>query len=225
MKLNKHNFKEYGARVLKWGYQPLSITRENFQPDNSLLPILGIKYPKPKPMELVVEFSQQRLMSDFIAEILKNDMNLLDLDDGYIYKCWMPTLNNPVEEPAWGWYSVTIPFLVIQTAAERAISLKKLKNDVIVQGNWECECRYEITLKSNETSFTVDGIIVKDIRANQKLVIDGAEKRIYTGDSVNKYSDAILRNNRFPVLSPGPQSIQISSTAHDVWLYYQPIYV
>ena len=78
MKLNKHNFKEYGARVLKWGYQPLSITRENFQPDNSLLPILGIKYPKPKPMELVVEFSQQRLMSDFIAEILKNDMNLLD---------------------------------------------------------------------------------------------------------------------------------------------------
>lgn len=225
MKLNKHNFKEYGARVLKWGYQPLSINRENFQSDNSLCPILGKNYPKPKPMELVVEFSQRSLMSDFTAEILKNDMNLLDLDDGYLYKCWMPTLNNPVEEPSWGWYQMTIPLLVIQTAVERAVPLEEVSNNIIVYGNWQTECRYEINIKSNITSFTVAGITVKNLKANQKLVIDGVEKRVYTGDSINKYNDTVLKNNHFPVLSPGLQTIQISSTSHDAWLYYQPIYV
>lgn len=225
MKINNHNLKEYGARVLNWVYQPNLLNRELFQPENSITPHVGPVKPEPKPMELDLEFTDKTMISNFISELLSNDINILDIDDGFLYQCWCTTLSSPVEEVYHGWYNIKIPLFVIQTTAERSIHLTEATTHIFVQGNWEVECRYEITPSVDLSSITINDYTVKNLKRNEKLVLDGVTKRVYTETNSNKYGDTKLKKNKFPTLKHGEQTIEISSLNADIWLYYQPIFI
>lgn len=225
MKINKHNFKEYGARVLEWTYQPFLVSRSVFQPEDSIHPSVGLAKPEPKTMSLVLEFTDKLMISNFLSELLSHDENVLDLNDGYIYRCWCPSLSAPVEEVYHGWYKVNIPLLVLQTTAERAIHITSANTSIDVQGNWESECRFEITPLENISSITINDYTIKNLTKDVKVILDGVTKKIYTNKESNKYGDITLKNHKFPTLLPGTQVIKVNTMKADIWLYYQPIFV
>ena len=216
---------EFNMKINSFTYQPFATNCEIFQLEGSIRPTLGKKVLTPKPMQLVAEFRSKKDISDFIAELLNHDENIIDIDDGYYYRCYLSKLSQPVDEYWQGWYRVKISLLVIQEGSRRRLMLNKVDNQIIVAGNWQTECVYEITPTSNMESVNIDGHIIKNLYANRTVYLDGEMKKIYTIVEPNKYLDCNLKQNSFPILSPGRQNINISSTAVKVVLKYTPIFV
>lgn len=225
MKINGINLGYYNMNITKFSYQPCVAKRELFQAEKSIYPILGKIDIKPKQMVLEAEFSSYNDVSQFMLEIVKNKEVILDIDDGFIYKCYLEQLSSPVTYFDNGWYDISIPLFVIKTGIIRTKRLNYLENYVHIDGDLETECIFEITPKKDIDLFTIYGVSIKNMKKDVKVTIDGIEKRVYSDIEVNKYGDCSFIKNFFPVINPGKSIITMSHLEADVYLKYMPLYI
>lgn len=225
MRINNKRMERFHMRVNSFTYQPYAVEREVFQPERSLRPVLGKRVLTPKSMQLIAEFRSKKDISDFLAELLNHEENMIDIEDGFKYRCYLSKLSQPVDEYWQGWYRVTIPLSVIQEGSRRQLLLSKAENHIVVAGNWQTECVYEITPMAAMDSFTIDGHTIRKLYANRTVYFDGELKKVYTDTEPNKYPDCTLKQNSFPTLDPGSQKISMSSTSVKVVLKYTSIFV
>lgn len=224
MKINNKSINRFHMKINSFTYQPLGIECNVFQPDRSIYPIYGKPLLKPKEMSLEAEFRSKLDISNFMAEVINTKELLIDIDDGYLYKSYFAGSSVPVDEYWQGWYRITLPFLVIQTKHEMIIEFNDLENFVDIKGNIEAECKYIILPLVDMNEFIIDGIKVRNLKANNKFVIDGVLKKVYTSTEQNRYFDCVFPKNKFPSLTPGVQKIKISDKRAKVKLIYSPIF-
>lgn len=224
MKINKRMFEEFGTKANSFTYQPLSIDATLFQPDKSIYPVSGEYVLKPKQMSLVAEFRSKLDISNFMAEILLHKENIIDIEDGYIYKCYFTGSTTPVSEYWQGWYRITLPFLAIQMGSERIVHLNDIENHISIAGNWKAGCIYEITPLKDIETITIAGIQISNLYTNKLVTVDGVLKKVYSPSEPNKYSDCVFPDNEFPCVTPGANIIRISTKDAKVKLKYNPIY-
>lgn len=225
MRINNKPMDMFHMRINSFTYQPFVMERKVFQPERSLRPILGKLAIAAKNMQLIAEFRSKLDISNFMAELMSHEENLIDIEDGYRYRCYLSKISNPINEYWQGWYRLTLPLTVIQEGSRRKATLKKAENFIQIAGNWETECLFEITPKKNMDSFTIDGHIIRRLYANRTVYLDGELKKVYTETEPNKYPDCTLKGKLFPRLKPGTQIIRMSNTDAKVVLRYTPVYV
>lgn len=225
MRINKKRFDDFNMKVNSFTYQPLTSDIAQFQPEGSIYPIIGKTTLKPKDMNFVAEFRSELDISNFMAEVLNHKENLIDIGNGFLYHSFFNGTTTPVNEYWQGWYRITIPFKVIQTGKERVISLGGNSNIVMIAGNWRAECIYEIIPEKDMDSITINGTTIRKLFNGRKVIVDGVKKKIYSTTEPNKYSDCVLKNNAFPIISPGRQEVSVSDTNAKVKLRYSPVYV
>jgi len=226
MRINNKPLESFHMKVNSFTYQPFSIERQVFQPDYAVKPVMGRLEIAPKEMKLVAEFRSKLDISNFLAELLKHKENILDVDDGFLYRCFLFSVKDIVDEYWQGWYRITVTLSVIQEGSRRKIYLKKARNNIHVAGNWTTDCLFEITPKKNLETFTIFGYEIRRLYKDRTVYLDGETKRVYTSSEPNKYSDCVLKNKMFPCLDPGQQTINMNNvTDVTVVLKYTPIYI
>ena len=169
MKINNKPLEMFHMRVNSFTYQPLSADRVMFQPEQSLKCVLGRLEIKPKNMKLVAEFRNKLDISNFLAELLRHKENIIDIDDGFQYRCFLTSIGDMVDEYWQGWYRISLPILAIQEGSRRIVHLNKAINHVQVAGNWTTDCLFEITPHKNMESFTIHGYKITKLYRNRNL--------------------------------------------------------
>ena len=218
MKVNNKDFSTWNMRCLAFDYQPLGYAREIYQPDQSITPIMSSrKQYRPKSMIFKVEFKTIEDSGRFLVELMTGDYSIIDMDDGYLYRCYLSEIDEISEKQGNGYcYTLSIPLSVIQTGTEVSETLEAR--------NLETECIYEITPKQQIEEYHIAGYTIKNLQQGVTVYFDGIDKRIYSSTELNKFGDVTFPNNRFPTLQPGEQIIELDATA-DVVLRYYPIYI
>ena len=89
MRINNKRMERFHMRVNSFTYQPYAVEREVFQPERSLRPVLGKRVLTPKSMQLIAEFRSKKDISDFLAELLNHEENMIDIEDGFKYRCYL----------------------------------------------------------------------------------------------------------------------------------------
>lgn len=223
MKINEKNISYYNMQIQSFTYQPLSINRELFTGDRSLTVITGQWNIKPKEMTLIADFQSMADISLFIADLMLHDENIIDMEDGYIYHCYLKEIEEAVEVPAKNWYTLTVAFKVIQTEPLRHVVFNG-KTSVFIGGTWQTSIRFRIVSSLDIASFTIAGHVIKNLKANKEFILDGIDKMI-TCQGKNCFGDVILANNHFPSLTPGWHDIETNNTKVKVTLEYYPMFV
>lgn len=211
MKVNNKMFNQFNMKVYSFSYQPLSMLSSIFKSDIGLNVIQGGFTAEPKPMNLVCLFRNKLDISKFIQNITENTPTIIDIDDGFRYECYYLGGTSPANEIWNGWYKVTFPFNTIQQSKEmHKIALKNTVNKIVNYGTYESPCVIEIVPTTNIPQLKIGDYTVKNLVANQKFVIDGIKKKVYSNDE-NRFFDVEFKNNRFPFLKTGMNKIDISS--------------
>lgn len=226
MRINNYDESYFNMRANSFSYQPLIVAREVFQPDNSIYPILSKPKIRPKKMKIVAEFRGKKDISNFIAELLRHNVNIIDIDDGFLYKTYVHEIDQCVTERWQGWYRLSLPVLVIQCGYEQRYKLLKENNTIINNGNYMCDCIYEIIPLKNVDSITIDKITIKNLVEGNKVILNGEAKKVFSNTEVNKYNDCIFGDNQFPKVDPGVNTIHISNYSDvEINLIFTPIYI
>lgn len=108
------------------------------------------------------------------------------------------------------YHSVTLEFAVARRFPLVTIPITKttqIHND----GNVESGVRYEITPTKNISSFTVNGIKVKNLVGGKTFVIDGINGKVIQ-DDVNRFQDTDIIE--FPKIAPGWNEIKMSESVN-----------
>lgn len=225
MKVNNKDFSTWNMRCLAFDYQPLGYAREIYQPDQSITPIMSSRRQyQPKPMTFDADFKTVDDAGRFLAELMSGDYSIIDMDDGYLYRCYLSEIDEISEKQGNGYcYTLSIPLSVIQTGTEVSETLEA-DVPITVIGHLEAECIYEITPKQQIEEYHIAGYTINNLQQGVTVYFDGIDKRIYSSAELNKFGDVTFPNNRFPTLRPGEQVIDFDATA-DVVLRYYPIYI
>ena len=171
-----------------------------------------------------VEFKTIEDSGRFLVELMTGDYSIIDMDDGYLYRCYLSEIDGISEKQGIGYcYTLSIPLSAIQTGTEVSETLEA-SVPITVIGNLETECIYEITPKQQIEEYHIAGYTIKNLQQGVTVYFDGIDKRIYSSTELNKFGDVTFPNNRFPTLQPGEQIIELDATA-DVVLRYYPIYI
>lgn len=211
MRINNKMVSQFNMKVYNFSYQPLSMLPSIFKSDIGLNVVHGGFTIEPKPMNLVCLFRNKLDISKFIQNITENVPTIIDIDDEFRYECYYLGGSSPSNEIWNSWYKVTFPFEVVQQSKEmHVITLKDLHNQILNSGTYESPCVIEIVPTTNISQLKIGDYTVKNLVANQKFVIDGIKKKVYSNDE-NRFSDVEFKNNRFPFLKTGINVIDINS--------------
>lgn len=226
MHVNNKDFDYFGMKVYSFTYQPLSMSAIIFKSDNDLHFVHGGFTIEPKPMDLICSFKDKENISEFLKSITENIPTVIDIDDGFRYECWYKGGNSHVNEVWNNLYKVTFPFLVIQKSKTlKKVTLQATENKVVNSGTYKCPYILEIFPKTDISNLTVDNFIIKNLRANQKFVIDGDKKKVYDQYG-NRFSDVEFLNNKFPFLKTGINKIQISNIQNvEIVIKYREVFL
>lgn len=211
MRINNKMFSQFNMKVYSFSYQPLSMSSNVFKSDMGLNLIHGGYTIEPKQMSLICLFRSKLDISKFIQNITENVPTIIDIEDGFRYESYYTGSSSPSDEVWNGWYKVTFPFEVIQQSREmHKITLKNAYNKIYNQGTYECPCIIEITPQQDIEKIKIGDYVIKNLIANQKFVVDGIRKKVYSND-INKFADVEFKNNRFPFLKTGINIMEVSS--------------
>mgnify|MGYP000031316965 CR=1 FL=1 len=127
MRINNKRMERFHMRVNSFTYQPYAVEREVFQPERSLRPVLGKRVLTPKSMQLIAEFRSKKDISDFLAELLNHEENMIDIEDGFKYRCYLSKLSQPVEGILAGLVQGDDPVVRHQEGSRRQLLLNRRK--------------------------------------------------------------------------------------------------
>lgn len=121
------------------------------------------------------------------------------------------------------WEDVTISFEAVCTKKQKTIRLASvLTQSIVVEGNLETPCIYEIKPTTAIINFKINNILVRNLAINSTLLINGEDGTILLNGS-NKMSDTELEE--FPTLKPGVNTITINNTNCEINIKYKPRFV
>ncbi|MCR0266105.1 hypothetical protein MKC73_19620 [[Clostridium] innocuum] len=217
MKINFRTIKKYDARIMSFDLQNSAIERSII--NESFIPIGTKPKLKPRPMELKIEFRNKLRLSHFTEDLIQSKELLIDINDGFIYRCTLRQMEGNINSIANKWYQLTIPVYAIQSGSKRRVCLKYPETLVIVAGTHECDVVYELFPKENG-SININEIVIDNVKAGSTVIIDGINKLI-TENGENAFGRSNLR--KFPSLMAGENTITLY-TDIEAYLYYYPVY-
>lgn len=220
MKINNKDIKEtFNADVVSFSPSTMQIENNIIMMDSSYSINLGIQQLKPQIRTLVLDFYSEDDMSNFTSEI--SSSFVLNINDGYIYWCYTkdtPTINEDIYES----YTYSVNVYAVK---QRDIVTKTVVNEINIQGNVYCEAVIELTSTKKLETYTINEITVKNLKANDTLIIDGIEKKVfYSSDpSTSVFDDTNIFS--FPKFYPGVNDITVSDSSVKVVIKYYPTYM
>lgn len=219
MRINNKEIKDFSAYVVSFDMNTLGIENNIMLLESSYLPVLREQKLSAQERVLIIDFINQDDISDFTVECCRE--SILDIDDGYEYVCYLkasPTIQTDGLQA----YTVSYPMYVIK---RKPMILEILGESVYVQGNVKTNCIYEITSQQDTEVFSIDSYLVKNLKANEALVIDGINKLIYRSSQpdLSAFDDVELIS--FPNLEPGIHHFIKSDETVQVILKYYPTYM
>lgn len=222
MKLNRYDIqKHFHAEVCSFSYQPLMCSSDFFFPNASLQGFRLEEALKPQERNLEIEFWSEKDISRFTAELLAHNVNVLDIDDGFIYDIVYKG-GNTIATQIWNnYYTVSFPVYAIQKGSLVKTELKRKSNLLRVLGTWEAPCKISITPEKNIDVLQINDILVKNLKQGVTFVIDGIDKLV-EADGANRFADTNIK--KFPSFPPGDHVVELSEMTNVVVEYY-PIYM
>lgn len=115
---------------------------------------------------------------------------------------------------------VTINLMVIKRLP---LVTEKLTGAGIITnpGNQESGMRLEITPANALSSFTIEGITIKNLKAKETFILDGIEGEVTVG-GINRFQDTDLID--FPKIKPGMNEITMSANV-PVRISFYPVFL
>ncbi|WP_320973703.1 hypothetical protein [Dysgonomonas capnocytophagoides] len=217
MDINFRTIRRYDARIMSFDLQNSAIERSII--NESFIPIGTKPKLKPRPMELKIEFRNKLRLSQFFEDLIQSDQILIDINDGFIYRCTLKQMDGNITSIANRWHQLIIPLYAIQSATKRRVCLESPETLVIVAGTHECDVIYELFPKENG-SININGIKIDNVKAGSTVIIDGINKLI-TENGANAFGRSNLR--KFPSLPAGENVITLDKDI-DAFLYYYPVF-
>lgn len=220
MNINGKSFLEsFRANVVSFVPTTMRINNNIFESDASYLPIQGEQQLRAQERELIVDFTSEEDISNMTVEF--QNESTIDIDDGYIYRVWLKE-NPSISEEAYGFYTVSYHLFVIKQKPMQTISNYK---DFTIIGNITTGVILEISATENLDSVKVGDYAIRDLKADDTLIIDGINMLVYYNKTPNISAFDDIDLMHFPKLSPGKQSIDCSSDKVSVVIKYYPTYM
>lgn len=222
MKINGKPFWHFGMKANDFSYQPMSISSQAVIPVNGAVPVSAGFTFAAKTMDLTAEFRNKKEISNFIAELAAHDVNLIDIDDGFLYRCFYQ--GNSSAEEIWGdLYRVTFSFYAVQCGHWQSVSVKD-GTVLFCQGNYPADCRFRIKPKVSVSEASLNDMVIRSLIPGREVVIDGLAKTVKE-ELDNKFEDCDLID--FPQLMPGKNKIKTSLTPAqaDLVCEYYPVWI
>ena len=227
MIINNMNLKDLGCDLLRYRITPSQYSGRSFWNNGAMSPIAVSGQYTFSNLEVDIYIEGQdsaeveRKKSKLNAMMENPIIILNEVDEGIEYLCYYE--NQVVVEKINEVTSIaTYHFKSFKRGLQKEITLSSTSNNVDVVTDVATEAIYEITPNVDMVDFAVQGIKIKNLKANKKIIIDGIKKTV-TMDGKNKFSDTEFWS--FPTLTPGTNKITLSRTDAKVILRYYPRYV
>lgn len=173
---------------------------------------------RPSIQERLRKVTEQ--ITDFDAELLKNNRVTIELPNGYTYLCTPSTLAT-AEDDGTAVCDSTYVFSGVQVMP--MITVHPLNAAINCRSNAETDCVITITSKSALEAAAVFGITINNIKKGDVVVIDGIKKTVLC-NGINKFADVDL--TQFPTLQPGKNTFIVFPANYlDVTVSYYPTYI
>lgn len=218
MKINNTNIDTFNARVISFSPSTLSIDNNLTTLDNSYNVAIGQQVLGAQSRTLVIDIRSEEDISNLTALI--KDQFTLDLDDGYIFKCY--TKKAPyITEEAYQFYTYYLDVYCIKQKA----MVTETGLTFTVTGNITAEAIIEVTSATAIASLAIDEMTITDLVANDTLVIDGIDKKVYysSDPDTSVFDDVDMVD--FPKLEPGATTVVISGGTVTTAIKYFPTYM
>lgn len=239
MTINGLDIKTYNARLQNYSVSGTTVTNTTSSVGDLLkMPILFSRALGTRTITITLTFKPSRLGSDsrgttvmdkltvaadniarFEADIVGKVVEIT-LPDGFMYTSLVTTLP-PATFDSSGEHDVTYTFMAIRHKAEETRKLSAY-GVVISKATTAVPFKITIVIPSEYDEFTVCGIKVFNLSANDEIVIDGVNG-IITCNGINKFLETDFIE--FPVLQPGRNVIECTAEDAEITVVYTPVYV
>lgn len=230
MYINEIDISIYGASVSKKIVHPRDIFIEKEK-----LKINTIKiYNKIGLKKLTIKILfEDKSRDDTYKNISKFMSNLIDEFDikfknlSNRFHCYLNS--SEIEDTEFDeWLYLNLEMDCYEYSNEKNETMNRITNKTInVSGNLETPAIVEVTPSIDLIDLTItglaeDSIILKNLKANKKLIVNGEEGTV-TVDGINKYGDTDIWG--FPKLKPGANTITVSKNNVDITIKYKPRFI
>lgn len=204
MKINKRYVEQYNAIFISFVDSPSTFVNE-FN-ERGMRRLLINQEIKPKVRTLELFFESENDISKFAADIKEGC--IIEFDN-YIYQCFLAS-NNPIIYKHIGcdMYEVKFNFSAIKMGHEQLYTVSS-ETTINVNATYDSPCVYYVDVLEDVSQINVDGNIINNLVAGDKVVIDGFEQTVKCNNE-NKFSDVKLKDNIFPMLKPGINHLQVT---------------
>ena len=232
MLINNKNIREFKAKLMDRSIEPATFSVFNDWSDDKVTPFIKDKfYYKYKVLTFTLDIicknsnELEMIKGKLIKELAIAEIKFDDIS--YYYKGFIdgaPGISYIMP----GNETIKIKMLVTAQSEEMVENINKATSKTInVLGDIETTCIVEITLSKDMDEIIIDGfgsdsIIIKKLKTNQVIIIDGNKKTI-TVNGTNKFIDTVIWE--FPVLKPGSNIISASTENCDMKIKYNPRFI
>ena len=105
-------------------------------------------------------------------------------------------------------YEVKFNLSTIKMAHEQTYTLSH-GTSINVNATHDSPCIYYVDVLEDVSQINVDGYIINNLVAGDKVVIDGFEQTVKCNNE-NKFFDVKLKDNVFPMLKPGINHLAVT---------------
>lgn len=230
--INNIDISHFKAKLLSRKIKPAKLSNFNSWNKGSLTPFIDDTFTE-SFKEINLEFDiicknaneLEKMKSKLINEIKKSILKFNDIEFNYqVFLDGDPdvTYTMPGNE------TLKVKLLGYCYGNEIIESLNKISNKEINNpGNSRTPVIVEIVPSIDIIDLIINGlandpIIIKNLHANKKIIIDGKEETILE-EGINKFKDTDLWE--FPFLNPGTNAITLSKNSCNVTIRYEPRYL
>ena len=229
MKINNTDIKIFNAKQLKVDIQNSKIELSKEWLKKSLTPVEISSKISFKPIKVELYFrgidrdSILKNISDLVL-LLKN-RSILKFDNySNSYVCFLEDteIEKTIRKDR---YKLNLSLQGFEIGSEVIETIDRLTSKTIhINGNLKTPCIVEITPVIDMIDLTITGlseepIIVKNLKGNKKIIIDGIEGTV-TQDGINKFNDTDMWE--FPFLVPGTNTITVNKDTCNIKIKYNP---
>lgn len=232
MRINGLDIKKYGAKQLTVDISTSSISNNSEYNINALLPMFLDGNISFKNIDVCLLFK-----GNSRDEILENISNLvskllgevtLNLD-GYTNLFNVVLKDSKTEKTKSKYtYKKVLNFIGYEYKEQIIEEVNRVTSKTLnITGNLITSAIVEVTPTTDLVDIRLEGladdpIIIKNLTANKKVVLDGELQKI-TVDGKNKFKDTDMWE--FPRLNPGKNTIKVSRSNCDISIKYKPRYI
>lgn len=222
MQINNTDIKLYNADLLGYDLGCSNVTNNSYTPLNSL-PVFYYSEIKEKPLtiRLVVQGSDREDLNKNISRLFAvcHSNPTITIKDN-LFECIYTS--STVSAMGTSATKLNLTFTAIHKGQEQRTELTQSTTVINNIGTRECPYIAEITPTEDMEAFTINDITIRDLKADQTIIINGLKKTV-TMNGINKFNDTDLIT--FPLLSIGENTIKVSDTQPTITVKSNPIFI